>query len=553
MDSRADDCIREWEHLAARRGVWENHWREVAERVRPNQNLFQRRERPDGDKRMEKVFDSTAPLALPKFAAAVISMAFPANQRYQKLVASDPSLDKQADVRRYLDGLTDLLFRVRYAPQANFITQSGEVILDIGAFGTGILFVDDVLGIGLRYKSFPLAETWIAEDGHGRVDTLYRKFPMTAHQAATMFGMSALPESIQRAHEKDRTQKFDFLHVVKPNPEKDGKRRDYKGMDFWSCYIAFEDRQAISEGGYRVFPFAVPRYETAPRECYGRSPAINCLPAIKLLNEQKKTLLRAAQRVVDPPIMLADDGSLAAFNTRPNALNYGYVGPDGRPLAVPFQSGGKVEIGIEMLEREAQAINDAFFVTLFRILVEEPNMTATEAMLRAQEKGQLLAPTMGRIQSELLGPITAREIDVLAASGTLDAVLGPMPKGLMASGGEVKVEYQSPLNMAQRASSGIGIMNTLNAIAPLAQMDQSVALLFDPVATARELAEINGVPESVLRSDDQIGALMKQKQMGAAAQQVLAAAPVAASAAKDFAQAQAIAGAAPAQPAPAIV
>ena len=262
MDSRADDCIREWEHLAARRGVWENHWREVAERVRPNQNLFQRRERPDGDKRMEKVFDSTAPLALPKFAAAVISMAFPANQRYQKLVASDPSLDKQADVRRYLDGLTDLLFRVRYAPQANFITQSGEVILDIGAFGTGILFVDDVLGIGLRYKSFPLAETWIAEDGHGRVDTLYRKFPMTAHQAVTMFGMSALPESIQRAYEKDRTQKFDFLHVVKPNPERDSKRRDYRGMEFWSCYIAFEDRQAISEGGYRVFPFAVPRYET---------------------------------------------------------------------------------------------------------------------------------------------------------------------------------------------------------------------------------------------------------------------------------------------------
>jgi hypothetical protein len=153
----------------------------------------------------------------------------------------------------------------------------------------------------------------------------------------------------------------------------------------------------------------------------------------------------------------------------------------------------------------------------------------------------------------LLSFYSAREIDVLAASGTLDAVLGPMPKGLMASGGEVKVEYQSPLNMAQRASSGIGIMNTLNAIAPLAQMDQSVALLFDPVATARELAEINGVPESVLRSDDQIGALMKQKQMGAAAQQVLAAAPVAASAAKDFAQAQAIAGAAPAQPAPAIV
>lgn len=553
MDSRADDCIREWEHLSARRGVWENHWREVSERVRPNQNLFQRRERVDGDKRQEKVFDSTAMLALPKFAAAVISMAMPANQRYQKLVHGDPSLEKSAAVRRYLDGLTDLLFRVRYAPQANFITQSGEVVLDIGAFGTGILFIDDVLGIGIRYKSFPLAETWIAEDGHGRVDTLYRKFPLTVHQAATMFGLQALPDAMQKAHEKDKTQRFDFLHVVKPNQDQDAKRRDYRGMAFWSCYIAFEDRHIISEGGYRVFPFAVPRYETAPRECYGRSPAINCLPAIKTLNEQKKTLLRAAQRVVDPPIMLTDDGSLAAFNTRPNALNYGYMGPDGRPLAMPFNSGGKVEIGLELMNAEREAINDAFLVSLFRILVEEPNMTATEAMLRAQEKGQLLAPTMGRMQSELLGPTTQREIDILAASGTLDSVLGPMPKELIGAGGEIKIEYQSPLNLAQRASSGIGIMNTLQAIAPLAQVDPTVGLLFDPISTARELAEINGVPESVLRSDEQIGALVKQQQQGAAAQQILAAAPVAAQTAKDFAQAQALAGAAPSQPAPAIV
>ncbi len=37
MDSRAEDCIREQEQLASARGVWENHWREVAERVRPQQ------------------------------------------------------------------------------------------------------------------------------------------------------------------------------------------------------------------------------------------------------------------------------------------------------------------------------------------------------------------------------------------------------------------------------------------------------------------------------------------------------------------------------------
>jgi len=549
MDSRADDCIREHEQLVSRRGIWESHWREVAERVRPNQNYFQRRERPDGDKRNEKIFDSTAPLALPKFAAAVISMTMPANQRWHRLACHDPDLDKNSEVRRYLDDVTDLLFKVRYSPAANFQGQSGEVVLDIGAFGTGVLYVDDVLGIGIRYKSFPLAETYIAEDAHGRIDTLHRKFQFTAHQAVTLFGLDKVPERIKTAYEKDKSQKFDLLHCVKPNPEKDGKRRDWKGMDFWSCYIAYEDRSIISDGGYRAFPFAVPRFETSPREVYGRSPAMAVLPDIKMLNEMSKTVLRAAQKVVDPPIMLTDDGSLTSFNVRPNALNYGYVDNNGRPLAHAFKSEGRVDIGLDMMNQRREVINDAFFVTLFRILVEEPQITATEAMLRAQEKGQLLSPTMGRIQTELCGPMIQRELDILSAAGALP----PMPPILMEAGADIKIEYQSPLNLAQRASSGMGIMNTLQAVAPLAQIDPGAMRIFNIAEIARELAEINGMPERTLHSEDEVEAMKQQDSQAAAAQQLLAAAPVAASTAKDFAQAQALAGSAPNSQAPAVL
>lgn len=547
-DSRADDLIREHEQMAARRGVFENHWREVAERVRPNQNYFQNTSRPDGDKRHDKVFDATAMLALPKFAAAVISMAFPANQRYHRMACVDDAVDKDSAVRRYLDTLTDLLFKTRYAATANFQSQSGEVVLDIGAFGTGILYIDDVLGIGVRYKSFPLAETYIAEDAHGRVDTLHRKFELSGRQAASLFGMDQLPERIRNACEKDQGQKFDFLHCVYPNRDRKQGRRDYRGMEFASCYVAFDDRSIISEGGFRVFPFAAPRFETSPRECYGRSPAMNVLPSIKTLNEQKKTILRAAQRVVDPPIMLSDDGSLQAFNVRPNALNYGYIGPDGRPLAMPFHTDARVDIGQDMMNAEREAINDAFFVTLFRILVEEPQITATEAMLRAQEKGQLLSPTMGRIQSELLGPMIQREIDILSHAG----VLPEMPAALVEAGGEVKIEYQSPLNLAQRAGAGMGIMNTIQAVAPLAQIDPTVMMVFDPIKIARELATINGVPEKVMRTEKEIAAMQDQRAQADQAQQLLAAAPVAASTAKDFAQAQALAGSAPNSQAPAM-
>jgi hypothetical protein len=445
--------------------------------------------------------------------------------------------------------VTDILFRVRYAPQANYQAQSGECVMDIGAFGTGILFIDDVPGLGIRYKSLPLAETYLAEDGHGIIDTLHRKFELTVHQAASLFGFDALPERMRTAYEHDKGARFPFLHCVKPNRDCASGKLDAHGMPFYSAYISLEDREVVSEGGYRVFPFATPRFETGPNETYGRSPAMKVLPTIKTLNEMKKTIIRAGQKVVDPPVMLTDDGSLQAFSLRPNALNFGYIDANGRPMALPFETRGQVQIGMEMMNAEREVINDAFFVTLFRILVQEPTITATEAMLRAQEKGQLLAPTMGRIQTELLGPQIARELDILAHTGSLP----PMPPELKEAGGHVKIEYQSPLNLAQRASTGMGIMNTMQAVAPLAQLDPRVPMLFDAVAMARELADINGVPAHAMHSDEEIAALQGQQQKAQQMQQLLAAAPVAASAAKNFAQAGALAASIPNQQAPQIL
>ncbi len=118
--------------------------------------------------------------------------------------------------------------------------------------------------------------------------------------------------------------------------------------------------------------------------------------------------MRAAHKIVDPPLLLQEDGVLQAFNTRPGALNYGGVNERGEQMVRPLETGARVDIGMDMMDQRRKVINDAFLITLFQILVEAPNMTATEAMLRAQEKGALLAPTMGRQQSEMLGPMIER-------------------------------------------------------------------------------------------------------------------------------------------------
>lgn len=547
-DTTAEDCMRVQAQMESDRGTWEGHWREVAELVRPNQNFFQQMQRSQGDKRNQKIFDDTAQLALPKFAAAVISMAFPATQQYHKITCMVESLAKNAMVKRWFEQVNDILFKVRYGPHANFQSQSGEMVLDVGAFGTGILYVDDVIGVGIRYKSFPLAETYIAEDAHGRINRLHRKFEYTAQQAVSMFGEEKLSDGIKNAAKTQPMTKFWFLHAVYPNEQYDQKQmlHPVNGKAFASHYIEVQTRRTVDSGGYRTFPFAVSRYETSPREVYGRGPAMKVLPTIKTLNEMKKTVLRAGQLVVAPPIMLTDDASLGAFDMRSNALNHGYVDAQGRAMAMPFQSNGKVDLGLDLMNAEREAINDAFLVSLFRILVDQPQITATEAMLRAQEKGQLLAPTMGRMQSEMLGVVVERELDILQMNGALP----PMPQELIDAGAEYKLEYQSPLNQAQKAGVGISILNTWQAVTQIAQADPSVMTLFDTHVAARLLAESNGYPQEGLRTDEEATALADQQAKAEQMKQMLAAAPVAASASKDFAQAQALAGSAPGQMAP---
>lgn len=537
-DAKVGEVIRQYEQMEGDRGTWEEHWREIAERILPRQNWFNASSKTPGEKRTEKIFDSTAALALERFAAAMESMLTPRTQKWHRLRTGDEALDSNHEVRTYLDRVTEILFNVRYSPDANFASQLHEAYMSLGAFGTGALFIDDVPGLGIRYKSINLSEIYVAEDSAGKVDKVIRKFPLTARQAAQKWGFDALPQKLKTTLEKEPEREFEFLHAVLPNEEQIYGRQDFRGMPYSSFYVCHETRSLMSEGGYNTFPYAVSRYVTAPKEIYGRSPAMTVLPDVKMLNEMSKTVIRAAHKQVDPPLLLQEDGVLQAFNARPGALNYGGVDEQGRQNVQPLQTGARVDIGLDMMNQRREVINDAFLITLFQILVETPSMTATEAMLRAQEKGALLAPTMGRQQSEMLGPLIERELDILGRAGALPE----MPEALREMEGEVEIEYVSPLNRSQRAEEGVAILRTIEAMGPLAQIDPSVMMVFDAQRVARELSEINGVPQKVLRSEEEMQEMLNEQQQAAEAQQLLAAAPAAANSAKALAEAAQTAG-----------
>ncbi len=538
--------------LEQERKQYEALWRDCATYIDPNADDFgAESERRQGAKKGEKVFDNTAIMARDRLAAAHESMLTPRNAKWHGLKASITALNEDEQVQEYFEAVRDRIFAARYSPKANFSSQIGAYYQCLDTFGSGAVFVDENIGQGLRYKALHLGELYFSEDFQGRVNCVHRKFTLTAKQAleAMKAGRfeSLPPEIIRAANDPSRKlERFWFLHCVYPNGEPGFGA--YQGRNSWafsSTYVAMDFSHACGESGYRTMPYAVGRYITGPRETYGRAPGMTVLRDIQMLQEMNKTAIREAQRLADPPMFLSGQPGTTPFSMRPGALNHGMIDPQsGRPLAQSFQSGADLSAMLELIQDRRQSVNDAFLVTLFQILLEKPpNMTATEALLRAQEKGVLLAPTMGRQQSEFLGPMIEREIDILTEAGEFDDL--PMPDVMREYGSGVEIVYDAPLNRLMKTDEAVGILRTVESLAEPAKVDPTVYDVFQWAKVARTLAEANGAPPSVLNSLEEMDEIKKGREQSQAIEQAAVAGPAIGQTIKDITQAQATAASTP--------
>lgn len=512
--------------LKSERSYWDQQWEEAAARVIPaHRDFFQSSGTQfmagmGGRKKTEQMFDATAAIACQRFASVIESLTTPQSGIWHRLVPMEKTLKKNRMVREWFDAANELLFAYRYRPIANFVGNSQQVYTSLGAYGNGVVYIDQPDSEkGLRYRNVHLGEVYFVENHAGVVDTMYRVMWLDARQAIQKFG-DAVPDVVKSvaAAPGQTSRKFEFIHVVLPRTDAAPGRVDSLGMPFQSLYIARDEMKRIREGGFHAFPFAVARYTQASGESYGRGPAQWVLPSIKLLNEQKKTILKQGHRNVDPVLLAYDDGILDSFSLQAGALNKGGVSAEGRPLvhALPV---GNIALGEKMMDAEQKIINDSFLITLFQILVDTPQMSATEVLERAREKGMLVAPTAGRLQAEFLGPMVEREIGLMMAQG----LLPPIPPALAEAGGAYKVEYDSPMSRMQRAEKASGFMRALGVASDYARNtgDPSPLDHFNFDAAIPEILDIHGAPVAWTRTMEEVMALREQRGQQAEQKQML--------------------------------
>ena len=485
-----------FDRLKTGRQNWETHWQEVADYMQPRKADVTRT-RSRGDKRTELIFDSSPIQAVELLAASLHGMLTNPSTPWFSLRYKDQGLDADDEAKLWLEGVTDTMYTA--FNRSNFQQEIFELYHDLITFGTAAMFIEEDQDDLLKFSTRHINEIYITENDKGRIDTVYRKFKITLRAAFQQFGEN-LSEEARNKVKKDPFDEIDILHAVYPRQDFDPTKKDKKNMEFESTYVEYKNGNELSVGGFMEFPFVVPRYLKASHEIYGRSPAMTALPDVKMLNEMSKTTIKAAQKQVDPPLLVPDDGFLLPVRTVPGGLNFYRSGT--RDRIEPLNIGANNPLGLNMEQQRRESIRAVFYVNQL-MMQQGPQMTATEVIQRNEEKMRLLGPVLGRLQSELLKPMIDRCFAILLRNNQF----APAPEFL--SGQDIEIEYVSPLAKAQKGTELSSITRAIEILGSLA----NVAPVFDYInfdSLVKHIADLVGVPQKVLKLQSQVNAEREQ-------------------------------------------
>lgn len=484
----AEKVISQFAALEAQRGVWEHHWQECYDYILPRKNEVTVKRTP-GDKRNTELYDTTAIMSNTLLAGALHGMLTSPTTRFFDLTTGDEALDKNEECRLWMQDTADRMYGVMNT--SNFQTEVHENYLDLCCIGTATLFILDSESDVVHFSARPIKEIFVKENNLGYIDTVFRKFEWDARQLVQEFGLENLPEEIVKAYRAGDCAKMECLHMIAPKMDWD----EASPMPYVSLYILRGQCYLLSKKGYREQPYAVSRWEKTTGESYGRGPGMEMLPDVKMVNEMMKTTIRGAQKTVDPPMMVSDDGVIGKVRLTPGGLTT--VRPGSEVPIRPLIVDARIDFGYQAVEDVRRRIRAGFYVDQLQ-LNEGPQMTATEVMQRTEEKLRLMGPVLGRQHNEFLRPIINRVFAIMYRAN----LFKPIPDVLR--GRNVDVKYSSLVARAQRMNEGQNLTRALSVAAPIINAKPESLDNLDADEALKYILNIYGVPQTILRSSKDV-------------------------------------------------
>ncbi len=427
------------------------------------------------------LFDATAADAAEQLAASLLAELTPPWSRWFGLAPAKALADTaEGQAAAFaLEGAAEAL--QAHLDRSNFAVEMHQAFLDLVVTGTGVLLVEEAPPgepSALRFSAVPVRTAVLEEGGaSGRLDTVFREQRLTAAELRERFAFAELPRGLDaEPADASAPERLRVIEAVWPDPQ--GHR-----------WMAVLDRDAeptlLATGRFREPPFIAFRWLKAPGEIYGRGPVVKALPDIRTANRVVELVLKNASIAVTGIWQAEDDGVLnpATVRLEPGAIIPKAPGSAGlTPLAAP----GSFDVSQLVLQDLRARIRAALLADRLAT-PKDARMTATEVLERSAETSRLLGATYGRLQSELLTPLVARCLGVLARRGEVPP--------LMLDGRRVALRYESPLARVQGRADAA---NTLLFLEAAGKLGAAAAAQVDGAAAARWLARTLGAPAEIL-------------------------------------------------------
>jgi hypothetical protein len=526
MAPSAKELLRRYRELQDNRGTWESHWQEISDygigsRDFTNQTIAK------GRKRGSQIFDPSFMHAGKMLASGLHSQISNPATRWFRLKLEDDRLMDIEEIAIWIQMAEERLYNAFNRPEAGFNTAQREAYSDIVYFGTGGVYIKDGGPRGAIFMSSPISGLYLGENAEGRLDTYMWTRKLTAAQIVEEYGMGASERASKSIDGGQYEAEYDVLRIVMPRSDPQISKLGYRGMPWASYHIMVDEAKIVLESGYEERPFAVARWDKDSGEIYGRGPGITALVSQKVLNEQKKTLLKAAQKRVDPSLVVPGGGVITALQTQPGGISVAksaYM-QGGKPPIYSLEAGSDIPIGMEMIDRERQDIRSAFHWELLQLIQHTPGTTpptATQINEISANQQRVISPILGGIQEELLEPEVERVWGIELRAGRLP----PVPAVL--NGQNLRIEYVSPAARAQRFYDAKAIRNVMATAAEYGQFDPVALKMLKGEEAIRFIADAEGIPVGILRSRKELAEIleaerriaMQQAQMQQAQQQV---------------------------------
>jgi hypothetical protein len=469
--------------------------------------------------RRPEVFDSTAMNASSILTSTVQGAILPSDTKWFDLVFRDDTMQEDQDAMEWLQECGQ---RLHLALQdSKFELSIEEALQDMADFGNTVLFEEEEIenGVykGLLFNAVPIRQIYFEEDWDGSILNFYRRLQWTPLQIMSKFPEDQIPDVIRAKAESpsDSMNRVDVIFAI--YPRKDGldefpaapKKRKY-GMK----YVLKEGAETIGEeGGYYEMPVFLARWARTSGSKWGHGPGNLAIPTVLTVNNMVRQELAYVEKVIDPPTLVSERNAYGDLDLTAGGVNV-LVDIDGmRPYEANSRYGDA-----KMTQGEMRLMIERIYMADQIQMKDSPAMTATEAMMRNEKILQMLGPTRGRIEAELLNETLQRSFNIMLRNQQFPEV-PPSVIEYQNVNGELDIRYLGPMARAQKADQVAAIEGYMFTVANLGEAYPEMKDRIDDDAAAKEMADLRNVPAKILRSDADVEKLRKDRQEAQAAAQ----------------------------------